>query len=84
MTAPVEISRNAQPSNLWTVADFREFAAAVTGHGSLACGVRAWMDRNHAAYVIKADGSLVSYRDLPNGKTVKRTFKAGEWAWAAT
>lgn len=72
--------RNAMPTNLLTVPEWRRLAQHTTG-GSWMSAAHAWARRKGGALVLKADGSLVSYTRRDSGKISQRTYRPGSWEW---
>lgn len=74
--------RNAMPTNLLTVPEWRTLAHH-TGAVDWKASVRAWARRKGGALVLRADGSLQSFT-LRNGKIPQSTYRPGKWEWDAT
>jgi hypothetical protein len=71
--------RNAMPTNLLTVPEWRTLAHH-TGAADWKAAVRAWVRRKGGALVLRADGRLQSFT-LRDGKISQRTYRPGQWEW---
>lgn len=74
--------RSAIPTNLLTVHDWRFFGKEAYGV-SWQTAVRKYAEIKGGALVMWGDGRLMVFTKLQNGKLRRKTYKHGEWGWAA-
>ena len=75
--------RNAMPTNLLTVADWRRLAQAAYRPLGWLSAARKYAARMGGALVLRADDSLIVFTRLADGRVTRRTYKPHTWGWTA-
>lgn len=74
-------SRENYPTNLFSASEWRKFAAA-TDKNSILAAQRHFASIKGGAIYHRADGALVVFTKLAEGKIRQTTYKPGKWGWS--